>query len=78
MKTASSLSDNLFRLAENTARQLRMSRSQLYSVALSEFLERHHAAKITERLNEVYSKEPAKLDPAFHFAQLKSLESDSW
>ncbi|HZU32324.1 MAG TPA: hypothetical protein VFB79_14500 [Candidatus Angelobacter sp.] len=55
-----------------------MSRSQLYATALAEFLERRKTSGITERLNEIYSKEPAKLDPAFHLLQVKSLERDSW
>ncbi len=78
MKTAISLPEDLFRLAEITARRLKMSRSQLYATALAEFLERRKTSGITERLNEIYSKEPAKLDPAFHLLQVKSLERDSW
>jgi len=78
VKTAISLPENLFRQAEAAARQLKMSRSQLYATALAEFLERRRTNKITERLNEIYSEAPAKVDPALHSAQLKSLESESW
>lgn len=78
MKTAISLPDDLFRLAEAAAHQLRMSRSQLYAAAIAEFLDRRQTGRVTKRLNEVYSEQPAKLDPALHSAQLKSLESDSW
>jgi hypothetical protein len=78
VKTAISLPDDLFRKAEAAARKLRLSRSQLYAAAIGEFLERRRTSKITERLNEIYSEEPAKLDPALHLAQTKSLESDSW
>ena len=78
VKTAISLPNDLFRLAEAAARRLRISRSQLYATALSEFLERRQASRVTERLNEIYSEEPAKLDPALSLAQAKSIESDSW
>jgi len=78
MKTAISLPEDLFRLAEAAARKLKMSRSQLYATALAEFLERRQTSKVTERLNEIYSAEPARLDSALHSAQLKSLERDSW
>jgi len=78
VKPAISLPDDLFRLAEAAARRLRVSRSQLYATALSEFLDRRQARRVTERLNEIYSEEPAKLDPALSFAQSKSIESDSW
>jgi len=78
MKTAISLPDDLFRSAEAAARKLRMSRSELYARALSEFLERRAAHKVTERLNAVYSRKPAKVDAALYAAQVKSLENESW
>jgi hypothetical protein len=43
-------------------------------IAIAEFLERHQPHDVTERLNEVYSRVSSKLDPAFHRAQLNSLE----
>jgi predicted transcriptional regulator len=78
MKTAVSVPDDLFRLAEGAARRLRVSRSHLYATALAEFLKRQQASAVTERLNEVYSRRPAKVDGALHRAQLRSLEKDSW
>ncbi|MBZ5726001.1 MAG: hypothetical protein LAP87_13500 [Acidobacteriia bacterium] len=78
MKTAVSVPDDLFRMAEAAARRLRVSRSQLYATAISEFLNRHQSSAVTQRLNEVYSRRPAKVDTALHRAQLKSLEKDSW
>jgi hypothetical protein len=78
MKTAVSLPDDLFRMAEAAARKLRMSRSQLYATAIAEFLERRKTSRITERLNKVYSKERSALDPAWHSAQLRSLAREDW
>ena len=78
MKTAVSLPDALFRSAEAAARKLRVSRSQLYATALREFLERRRNKNVTERLNEVYSKEPATLDPVMNAAQLRALKNDPW
>jgi metal-responsive CopG/Arc/MetJ family transcriptional regulator len=78
MKTAVSLPDQLFRQADAAARRLRVSRSQLYATAISEFLDRRQTDTITERLNQVYSRHPAKVDAALHRAQLRSLEKDSW
>ncbi len=78
MKTAVSLPDDLFRLAERAARKLKMSRSQLYATAIAEFIDRRHARKITERLNEIYSEQPATLAPALHRAQTKSLAKEPW
>jgi metal-responsive CopG/Arc/MetJ family transcriptional regulator len=78
MKTAISLPDQLFRLAEIAARKLRMSRSELYATALTEFLERRQTSKITESINRVLSKEPSKLDSTLHSAQMRSLEREDW
>jgi metal-responsive CopG/Arc/MetJ family transcriptional regulator len=78
MKTAVSMPDDLFRLAEATARRLRVSRSELYSKAIAEFLKRQNGNAITERLNDVYSRHPAKVDSGLHRAQLKSLQKDAW
>ena len=73
-----SVPDDLFLKAERAARRLRMSRSQLFATAISEFLERQQTNAVTERLNEVYSRRPAKLNPALQRAQLKSIDKDSW
>jgi predicted transcriptional regulator len=78
MKTAVSVPDDLFRQAEITARRLRVSRSELYAKALAEFLKRQHGNAITERLNDVYSRHPAKVDSGLHRAQLKTLEKEAW
>jgi metal-responsive CopG/Arc/MetJ family transcriptional regulator len=78
MKTAVSVPDDLFRLAEVAARRLRVSRSKLYTTAISEFLNRQQGGAVTERLNEVYSRRPAKVDSGLRRAQLRSLEKDSW
>ncbi len=78
MKTAVSLSDELFRMAEAAARRLRVSRSELYAKAIAEFLNSQREDSITERLNDLYSRRTAKLDPGLQRAQLQSLEKDTW
>jgi len=76
MRTTASLPDDLFRLAEAAVRRLRVSRSELYAKAIAEFLKQQDGNAITERLNEVYSRRLAKLDPGSLQAQLKSLGRD--
>ena len=78
MKTAVSLPDELFRQAEASARRLRVSRSQLYANAIADFLRRQDDSSITQRLNEVYSRRPAKVDAALARAQLRSLPKETW
>jgi metal-responsive CopG/Arc/MetJ family transcriptional regulator len=74
MKTAVSVPDDLFRQAEAAARRLRVSRSELYSKAIAEFLNKEDGRAVTERLNDVYSRHSARLDPGLYRAQLKSLQ----
>jgi metal-responsive CopG/Arc/MetJ family transcriptional regulator len=78
MKTAVSLPDELFREAEAAARRLRLSRSELYATAIGQFLDCQRANAVTERLNEIYATQPAKIDPALSRAQLKTIERNSW
>ena len=78
MKAAISVPDDLFRSAEVAARRLRLSRSQLYTTAMAEFLERQDTDSITQRLNQIYSQKTAQLDPALHGAQLNSLDKETW
>jgi len=78
MKTAVSLPDDLFRSAEATARRLRVSRSELYAKAIAEFLKGQQGNAITERLNDVYSRNSAKVDSGLRRAQLKSLKKETW
>jgi metal-responsive CopG/Arc/MetJ family transcriptional regulator len=70
--------DQLFRQAEAAARRLRVSRSELYAKAISEFLKQQDANTITERLNDLYSRHPAKVDAKLHRAQLKTLKKHAW
>jgi len=78
MKTAVSVPDDLFRRAEAAARRLRVSRSKFYATAIAEFLERRQSDAVTERLNEVYSRQRARVEPALHRAQIRSLGKGDW
>ena len=53
MKTAISIPDKVFKEAERLARQLKSSRSRLYSRALAEFLARHSPDRVTDAMNRV-------------------------
>ena len=52
MKTAISIPDSVFQAAEKHAKRMRKSRSQLFSEAMIEYLERHTPDEITRMLNE--------------------------
>ena len=53
MKTAISINDEVFLEAEQTARQLGLSRSRMYSMAIAEFVQAHNPDAITAKLNQV-------------------------
>lgn len=80
MKTAISIPDKLFSTAENLARQLKVSRSELYSKAISEYVNDHKNENITELLNKVYSdnKNTSNIDPELLRLQINSLQGEKW
>ncbi|CAN5275789.1 MAG: ribbon-helix-helix protein, CopG family [Gemmatimonadetes bacterium] len=53
MKTAISLPDAIFDEAEQLARRLEVSRSELYRKALQEYLARHAPGRITQTLDQL-------------------------
>lgn len=78
MKTAISLPDTLFQRSEQVARQLRISRSQLFAQALQEYLDKLDPDRITRAFNEVYASEPSELDPGLLRLQTLSLSQGEW
>ena len=78
MKTAISLPDELFESADALAKRLGMSRSKLYATAVAEFLAKHQDAKVTDRLDEVYGRQPSPLERPLRRAQRRSLRSTEW
>jgi metal-responsive CopG/Arc/MetJ family transcriptional regulator len=80
MKTAISIPDNVYNEAEITAKQLGLARSQLYVMAIKEFIEHHNKDKITEKLNLVLSNLNQKnvLDEVGLESLRKATENDTW
>ena len=78
MKTAISVPDRLFSAADGLARKLGMSRSHLYATALAEYVAKHQAARVTERLNAVYGAQPSTLDEGLSGAQRRALKRSEW
>lgn len=78
MKTAISVSDELFASADVLAKRLKMSRSELYATALAEYVAKHRDEQITARLNALYKDRPGGIELAMRRAQARSLASDAW
>ena len=78
MKTAISIPDSIFSRAERFASRRKMSRSALFATAVSEYLEQHGEENVTEKLNEIYTKENSTLDPVLMDLQRLSLAEEQW
>ncbi|MDQ3461377.1 MAG: hypothetical protein M3498_19100 [Deinococcota bacterium] len=57
VKTAISLRESLFEQAETLAAEMKVSRSQVFALALEAFIERRQSQKLLERLDEAYRDE---------------------
>jgi hypothetical protein len=62
METAISIPDDVFEEAERLAADLRISRSQLYSRALKEFVTRHAPDRLTEAMSHVINDGGSDVD----------------
>lgn len=78
MKTAISIPDEVFQSAESLAKRLGMSRSQLYTAAVNEYLNRRQDRQITARLNSIYEEEDSSLPSGIIRLQVDSLSREEW
>ena len=78
MKTAISIPDPIFQSAEQLAHRLGMSRSELYSKAVTEYLNEHKTQGVTEQLNAIYGNTDSELEADFYSMQFNSIEGEEW
>ena len=78
MKTAISIPDPIFEAAEVLARRLGISRSQLYTTAITQFLDSFNDEAVTQALNEVYSDSPESVDPILMQMQMQTIPAEEW
>lgn len=78
MKTAISIADEVFRGAETLARRLGVTRSQLYSQALREYLSRHAPDSVTDALDQLCTELDEGLDGFVGTAARRVLERTEW
>ena len=62
MKTAISIPDTLFDELQETAKKLHRSRSELFTLAVKEYLERIKSQSLLASLDEVYSEPEGSQD----------------
>ena len=78
MKTAISIPDPIFQKAEDTAKKLGLSRSELYAKAVFRFIKDIGDDNITNRLDKVYTDEKSKLSDSLSTMQKQTVFKDQW
>jgi metal-responsive CopG/Arc/MetJ family transcriptional regulator len=78
MKTAVSIPDEVFEEADRLAKELKTSRSDLYSRALKEFLARHAPDAVTDAMNRVVADVGETSDPFVSRAARLALKRTEW
>jgi len=78
MKTAISIPDEVYHSADQLAKRLGMSRSELYSKAVSNYINAHKNEAVTKALDQIYAKEKSEIDPVINVMQIRSLPKEAW
>ncbi len=78
MKTAISIPNEIFQAAEQHAQHVGKSRSQLFTEAMVEYLERHTPDEITRLLNETIATIDPGDDPFISKASHNILGQSEW
>ena len=78
MKTAISIDDQLFYVAENYSSSIGMSRSKLYCTAIREYIQNNTPDSITKRLNDYYQNHDSHLDDDVKMAAHRKFNEEEW
>ena len=78
MKTAISIPDEIYHSADQLAKRLGVSRSELYSKAVLNYINAHKNDAVTKALDQIYAKEKSEIDPVINVMQLGSLPKEGW
>jgi metal-responsive CopG/Arc/MetJ family transcriptional regulator len=78
MKTAVSVPEGIYEEAERLARRLQISRSELYSRAIHEFVSRHAPDHVTEALDRLIEEIGTAPDEFVSGAGRRLLERTEW
>ncbi len=62
VKTAISIQKSLFEQAEDLARQMKISRSRLFVLALEDYIRRQQNRELLAQINAAYADEPDSLE----------------
>ena len=78
MKTAISIPNDIFVTADRLAKRLGMSRSELYTRAVKQYIADCRHIGVREKLDKVYGSEEVSVDTALLNAQAASIPGEEW
>lgn len=83
VKTAISLEKKLFEQVNKLARDMHVSRSKLFSLAIKDFLKKQESKELLAQINKAYadhttSEEEQKAANAMRSKQRKIVEQETW
>ena len=78
MKTAISIPDDLYRVAERLARRTKKSRSRLFADAIREYVSHHAPDEVTEAMDRACAEVGDGKDPFAALAARRTLERSEW
>ncbi len=78
MKTDISIPNPIFRAAEDLAKKMGISLSELYLTALTTYVMEHQKENITDVLNRVLETEPSTVEPEMVKMLVLSIGGEEW
>ena len=78
MKTAISLPDPVFEAADQLANKFKVSRSELYVMALEKFIRENQETDITKRINDYIDVYGQPIDELFINSNVREMRKVEW
>ncbi len=78
MKADISIPNPIFKESEKTTQKLGISLDEFCTAALAAYIAEYKIKNITDKLNQVYDREPSFVDPVLMRLQTASLEDEIW
>lgn len=78
MKTAISVSDEVFQLSEKLAKKLKVSRSKVFAMGVEKLAEEYNKEDLIAKINAVCEEVDTSIDPFWKKLQSRALPEDEW
>ncbi|MDA3787163.1 MAG: ribbon-helix-helix protein, CopG family [Desulfobacula sp.] len=82
VKTAISIQEELFKEVNRLARELNVSRSKLFVMAVQDYIKKNESQNLLSQINKAFSdlsdSDEIKVHSKMRQKQAKNLESESW